>query len=195
MASVTRSLHSGRFALFAECLLTGVWIALAALPLVTALPAFAAGAAHLERHLAGDRSRLRDYLADLRAATRTGWRLSALWCAALALLGWDLYVASSGALPGAPLWALTGLAAAFVLLVGGVRAAARYRPADDPEPGGDWRACALAGVRQTLLTDRPGALLVAAGWVVVAASAWMLPPLAAPALGALTACAVAIRDR
>ena len=38
-----------RFALFAECLLTGVWIAVAALPLVTFPPAFAAGARHLRR--------------------------------------------------------------------------------------------------------------------------------------------------
>lgn len=34
-----------RFALFSECLLTGVWIAVAALPLVTFPAAFAAGPA------------------------------------------------------------------------------------------------------------------------------------------------------
>lgn len=36
------SVLAERFALFAECLLTGVWIALAALPLVTYPAAFAA---------------------------------------------------------------------------------------------------------------------------------------------------------
>lgn len=36
-----------RFALFSECLLTGVWIAVAALPLVTFPAAFAAGTRHL----------------------------------------------------------------------------------------------------------------------------------------------------
>ncbi|MDG4865535.1 hypothetical protein P8605_46050, partial [Streptomyces sp. T-3] len=39
------------FAVFAECLLTGVWIAVAALPVVTLPAAVAAGAGHLRRHL------------------------------------------------------------------------------------------------------------------------------------------------
>lgn len=43
------SVLAERFAVFAECLLTGVWIAVASLPLVTVPAAFAAGARHLRR--------------------------------------------------------------------------------------------------------------------------------------------------
>lgn len=78
-----------RFALFAECLLAGVWLLLAALALVTALPAFAA---------------------EWAAAVRTGWRFSLLWWAALALLAFDLRVVSSGLLPGGPAVPRPGLA-------------------------------------------------------------------------------------
>ena len=58
-----------RFSLFAECLLTGVWVVLAALPLLTLLPSFAAGCAHLRRHLDGERSTLRDFVSGVREAT------------------------------------------------------------------------------------------------------------------------------
>ncbi|GAA2261008.1 hypothetical protein GCM10010145_31120 [Streptomyces ruber] len=46
------SVLAERFALFAECLLTGVWIVVASLPLVTYPAAVAAGARHLRRRTA-----------------------------------------------------------------------------------------------------------------------------------------------
>ena len=55
-----------RFALFAECLLTGVWIMVAALPLVTYPAAFAAGSRHLRRRTAHVGGGLREFLADKR---------------------------------------------------------------------------------------------------------------------------------
>ena len=45
------SVLAERFGLFAECLLTGVWIAVVSLPLVTYPAAFAAGARHLRRRI------------------------------------------------------------------------------------------------------------------------------------------------
>ena len=64
------------FSVFAESLLTGVWVVLAALPVVTLLPAFAAGCAHLRRHLDGERSTWRDFLSGLRELLeRTSERL------------------------------------------------------------------------------------------------------------------------
>ena len=57
---------SGRLALFADCLLAGLLTVLAALPLVTAYPAFTAGCATL-----GDRVR-DDVPVTLRGYLRTG---------------------------------------------------------------------------------------------------------------------------
>ncbi|MTE18220.1 hypothetical protein F0L17_03550 [Streptomyces sp. TRM43335] len=181
-----------RFALFAECLLVGVWLLLAALPLVTALPAFAAACGHLRRHLAAERAGWREFAAEWATAVRTGWRFSLLWWAALALLAFDLRVASSGVLPGGPVAVAVGAVAAVAALavvVTGLRTAALWRP------GADWARTGRAAIRRAWRADPGGSLLLAGGPAVTAVAAWMLPPLIAPALGCLAACAVAVERR
>ncbi|MFI8181524.1 hypothetical protein OG539_10740 [Actinacidiphila glaucinigra] len=177
-----------QFALFAECLLTGVWLVVAALPLVTALPAFAAACGHLRRHLDGERSTWRDFAAETVAATRAGWGRTLVWWGALALLGLDLAVARSGALPGGG--ALTGFSvlAAVALVVTGLRAAALWRPGE----GG--RGAAGRAVRRCA-GDPGGTLLLAGGAVVAGVAAWMLLPLGAVALGCVAGAAVAVERR
>jgi hypothetical protein len=191
-ADAERRPLAARFALFAECLLAGVWLLLAALALVTALPAFAAACGHLRRYLDAERAGWREFAAGLRAAVRAGWRFSLLWWAALALLAFDLRVVSSGLLPGGPAVAAVGAvtaAAAVAVVVTGLRTAAAWRP------GGDWFRTGRAAARRTCRTEPGGSLLLAGGLAVVAVAAWMLPPLVAPALGCLAACAVAAERR
>ncbi|MFP8960247.1 hypothetical protein ACLIYP_06705 [Streptomyces nanhaiensis] len=190
--SADRRPLAARFALFAECLLAGVWLLLAALVLVTALPAFAAACGHLRRYLDAERAGWREFAAEWAAAVRTGWRFSLLWWAALALLAFDLRVVSSGLLPGGPAVAAVGAvtaAAAVAVVVTGLRAAAAWRP------GADWFRTGRAAARRTLRTEPGGSALLAGGLAVVGVAAWMLPPLAAPALGCLAACAVAVERR
>ncbi|URN11579.1 hypothetical protein LUW77_05465 [Streptomyces radiopugnans] len=190
--SADRRPLAARFALFAECLLAGVWLLLAALALVTALPAFAAACGHLRRYLDAERAGWREFAVEWAAAVRTGWRFSLLWWAALALLAFDLRVVSSGLLPGGPAVAAVGAvtaAAAVAVVVTGLRAAAAWRP------GADWFRIGRAAARRTLRTEPGGSLLLAGGLAVVGVAAWMLPPLAAPALGCLAACAVAVERR
>ncbi|WP_307792515.1 hypothetical protein [Streptomyces verrucosisporus] len=180
---------AARFALFAECLLAGVWLLLAALALVTALPAFAAACGHLRRYLDAEQAGWRQFAAEWAAAVRTGWRFSLLWWAALALLAFDLRVVSSGLLPGGPAVAAVGAVAAVAVVVAGLRTAAAWRPGDD------WVRTARSAARRTLRTEPGGSLLLAGGLAVVGVAAWMLPPLIAPALGCLAACAVAVERR
>ncbi|MCC3655172.1 hypothetical protein LIX60_27645 [Streptomyces sp. S07_1.15] len=178
-----------RFALFAECLLTGVWVLIAALPLVTLLPAFAAGCGHLRRHLAGERCTRREFAAGLREAVRTGLGWSLLWWTGIALLAVDLWVAGSGALPGAVPMAAAAWAGLAVLTVTGLRTAAGR------EPGGCWARAAAGALRRTCVTDPGGSALLIGGLAVVAVAAGQQLPLAAPALGCLVACAVAVERR
>ncbi|MGB8938872.1 MAG: hypothetical protein WCD21_01310, partial [Streptomyces sp.] len=112
-----------RFGAFAECLLTGVWIALAALPLVTLPAAFAAGSRHLDRHLSQEPSGWREFTADLRAAVRRGWLVGLGGWSALALLLADIAFVRAG-LPGGTFVGAVGVLALFVLVVAGLRAAA-----------------------------------------------------------------------
>lgn len=177
-----------RFGLFAECLLTGLWFVLAALPLVTVLPAFAAACGHLRRHLAQERSTWRDFAAEVVTATRTGWLASLLWWGGLALFAFDLAVVRSGALPGDALVGGVAVVGMLAVVVVGLRSAAAWRA------GHRW-SDTVRGAARRCVTDLGGSLLLAGGLAVVAVVAWQLPPLVVPTLGCLAAAAVAVERR
>ncbi|GAB2444780.1 hypothetical protein [Streptomyces incanus] len=178
---------AGKFALFAECLLTGVWIALASLPLVTYPAAFAAGSRHLGRHLAHERGGLREFAADYRSALRGGWFVGLAGWAALAVVRVDVRAVRAG-LPGGELVGAVGVVALIAAVVAGLRAAAAWRP------GASWRSLLGQAARRTVL-DPAGSFLIVGGLAVVVCSAWFSAPLALPVLGAVTAAAVAVEKR
>lgn len=181
------SLFTGRFALFAECLLTGVWIALASLPLVTYPAAFAAGARHLGRRIAHERGGLREFAADFRSALRGGWLVGLAGWAVLAVVWVDVRAVRAG-LPGGALVAAVGVLALIAAVVAGLRAAAEWRP------GASWRSLLARAGRRTVL-DPAGSFLIVGGLAVVVCSARFSAPLALPVLGAVAAAAVAVEER
>ncbi|MFC5958061.1 hypothetical protein ACFP51_27460 [Streptomyces pratens] len=178
---------AGKFALFAECLLTGVWIALASLPLVTYPAAFAAGSRHLGRHLAHERGGLREFAADFRSALRGGWLVGLAGWAALAVVWVDVRAVRAG-LPGGELVGAVGVLALIAAAVAGLRAAVSWRP------GTSWRSLCAQAARRTVL-DPAGSFLIVGGLAVVVCSAWFSAPLALPVLGAVAAAAVAVEER
>ncbi|MFF3713757.1 hypothetical protein [Streptomyces phaeochromogenes] len=181
------SAFAERFALFAECLLTGVWIAVASLPVVTYPAAFAAGSRHLRRRTAHLGGGWREFVADYRSALRGGWIAGlAGWAAALAV--WVDVQAVRAGIPGGPVVGAVGLFALIGLVVAGLRAAAVW------EPGASWRELLGAAGRRTVL-DPAGSFLLVGGVAVVACSAWFVLPLAVPALGAVAAAALAVEER
>jgi hypothetical protein len=181
------SVFAERFAVFAECLLTGVWIALASLPLVTYPAAFAAGARHLRRRTAHEAGGSREFVADFRAAVRGGWIVGlAGWAVAIAVRV-DVQAVRAG-IPGGPLVGAVGLFALIAGAVAGLRAAAAW------EPGSAWRELLAEAGRRTVL-DPAGSFLLVGGLAVVTSSAWLIAPLAVPVLGAVAAAAVAVEER
>ncbi|GAA2942322.1 MULTISPECIES: hypothetical protein [Streptomycetaceae] len=176
-----------RFGLFSECLLTGVWIAVAALPLLTFPAAFAAGTRHLRRHLAGERGGVREFSADVLAAARGGWLVGVFVWAAGALLRLDLAAVRAG-LPGGPLVGAVGILALIGFLVAVARAAACW------EPGATWRSLLADAGRRTVL-DPAGSLLLVCGMAVVVLSGALVLPLAVPVIGAVAAAATAVEAR
>ncbi|MFF9498557.1 hypothetical protein [Streptomyces sp. NPDC014656] len=178
-----------RFGVFAECLLTGVWIAVAALPLVTLPAALAAGAGHLRRTIEGEETGLRSFAAGLRAALRGGgWAVGAAYWTVLALVGADLALVRALPVPGGRAAGALAILAAFWATVALLRAATAWRP------GVSWRAL-LPDAGRRALRDPAGSLLVVCGLAVVAASAWFSAPLALPALGLLLAGTLAAEHR
>ncbi|MEV6246845.1 hypothetical protein AB0M38_11660 [Streptomyces sp. NPDC051742] len=178
-----------RFGVFAECLLVGVWIAVAALPLVTLPAALAAGAAHLRRWTGDEQAGLRFFAADLRAALRGGgWSAGLGYGAVLVLVGADLAFVRALPVPGGRAAGTLAILAALWLTVTLLRAATAWRP------GLRWRDLLGPAARHTL-RDPAGSLLVVCGLAVIAASAWFSAPLALPALGILVASALAAERR
>ncbi|MCX5230099.1 hypothetical protein ABZY16_25570 [Streptomyces sp. NPDC006553] len=184
-----RARFLARFAVFAECLLVGVWIAVAALPLVTLPAALAAGAEHLRRWTAGEETGLRSFAADLRGALRGGgWSVGLGYAAALALVGVDLLFVRALPVPGGRAAGALAILAALWLTVTLLRAATAWSPERR------WRDLLGPAARRTL-RDPAGSLLVVCGLAVIVASAWFSAPLALPALGVLVASTLAAERR
>ncbi|TXS45918.1 hypothetical protein EAO75_24350 [Streptomyces sp. uw30] len=183
----TESVFAERFGVFAECLLTGVWIAVASLGVVTFPAAFAAGARHLRRRIGHQSGGLREFVADFRVAVRGGWAVGLAWWAVVAAVRVDVQAARAG-IPGGPLVGAIGLLALIGAVVALLRAAASWTP------DAGWRAL-LAGAGRRTVLDPAGSFLVIGGLAVVAASAWFAAPLAVPVLGAVAAAAVAVEER
>jgi len=181
------SVLAERFAVFAECLLTGVWIAVASLGVVTYPAAFAAGARHLRRRTAHEVGGWREFVADFRAAVRGGWVAGLAGWAAAAAVWVDVQAARAG-IPGGPLVGAVGVLALIGLAVAGLRAAAVWTP------GAGWRVL-LAGAGRRTVLDPAGSFLLVAGLAVVVCSASFIAPLAVPVLGAVAAAAVAVEER
>ncbi|MDT0471610.1 hypothetical protein RM863_05660 [Streptomyces sp. DSM 41014] len=181
------SAFAERFGVFAECLLTGVWIALACLGIVTYPAAFAAGARHLRRRTTHRAGGWREFVADFGAAGRTGWAVGlAGWAVAGAV--WVDVLAARAGLPGGPLVGAVGLFALIGSAVALLRAAAVWTP------GASWRGLLADAGRRTVL-DPAGSFLIVCGLAVVALSALFLAPLAVPVLGAVAAAALAVEER
>lgn len=176
------------FALFAECLLTGVWFTLAALPVVTIPAALAAASRHLRAYTEGDATSWGSYWSDFRAAWRTSWRVGLLMIAAAALLTLNLLVLAQEGVPGRPGFALA------TFLVAGLAATVLLRAAAAWERDARWRPL-LAGAVEEARTDLSGTGILLGGLVVLAVCAWALWLLVVPMSGCLAGAAVAVRRR
>ncbi|MET8948346.1 hypothetical protein ABZX30_33655 [Streptomyces sp. NPDC004542] len=181
------SLFAERFGVFAESLLTGVWIAVASLGVVTYPAAFAAGARHLRRRTTHHGGGGREFARDFRTALRGGWAVGLAGWAAAALAWVDVQAVRAG-LPGGPFVGAVGLFALTGTAVAVLRAAAVWAP------GETWRALLAAAGRRTVL-DPAGSFLLVGGIALVACSALLVAPLAVPVLGAVAAAAVAVEER
>jgi hypothetical protein len=178
--------RGGGLALFADCLLVGVFTVVAAVPVVTGYAGLVAACATIRDHVEAGRSALaREYLARLVGAIRSGPVAVVVAPLAIAgLLAVDALAVASG-VPGAAALAvvLTGCAAAAVVV--GLRAAAAWRPGDRFTPVA--RAAAGRAVR-----DPGGSTLLLVAAVAAAAIVVVVPVTALLIGGPLAMAAVAV---
>lgn len=160
----------GKFALFAEVLLTGVYVTVLSLAVVTALPAVTAGVGHLRRHLRGERDGVAELWEDFRSACSGVWLVAAGSLVAFFLVGLNLWAASTGALPGGMVVAVVSGGLGVALSVGLLRAASAWTPGDR------WFALVRQGMRE-IGEDPAGSGMLFAAVVMCAVLVWMLTPL------------------
>lgn len=180
--------------LFAEVLLIGAMTTLAALGVVTAFGAIAAGCASLREYLDHDTAPgPRRYFSLVRSASRGVIPLLAL-PALIILVAADLLAWHAG-LPGGrvlgPAALVVGLAAAAV----GLRAAASWKPEPDRlhEPV-QWRDL-ISEASAEAAADWRGSLLIVGALVACAALAFEITALTLVLPGLLTLAAVAVHGR
>ncbi|WP_103339120.1 hypothetical protein [Amycolatopsis sp. CA-126428] len=188
---------------FSDCLLAGLLVALASVPVVTAVPAFVAGCRLLDRTRRDIGGPLwTTFWADFREAAGGGVPFGLGCVAAVVLFGVDLAVVAS--MPGSgalrvALWLLAVAGTVVALrtceLVATGGGSAGRRETGAPLPGGRaWLRAAVAAARETAAAPARGLLLaVAAGLAVLLV--WMLPILALVVAGPLALAAVATGGR
>ncbi|NLT55183.1 MAG: hypothetical protein GXX79_11635 [Actinomycetales bacterium] len=184
--TAARGVESG-LALFADCLVTGVMVALAGLPLVTAYPALVAGCAVLRDGVRDRPVGPRRYALRLRQVLRTGpagWVVPPLVCGVLLV---DAGAVAAG-VPGSG--ALTVLLAgtASVAVVLALRVAGSWRP------HATWSAVVRPAARH-LLGDPGGSVLLWLAAVVAVTIAVLVPITVLLLGGALALAAVAVDTR
>ncbi len=183
-----------RFALFSETLLAGVLVLVLSLPLVTIPAAYAAGTAHLERHLNGRDDSIRGLWVLFKAAVPGSWKLGLTTAAAAVVIVLNLLLAWVGQLPGRglvlPATLILASGAAIVLL----RTASAWSDSAGSTGKDTWRRALEAG-QAISLRDWTGSLLLAAALFCAVVFVWMLAALFVVVPGTLILAAAAVKLR
>lgn len=177
-----------RFELFGECLLVGVLVAVTALPVVTLLPAFAAGCAHIRAHVDGETTAVRAFFARVRAAYPGSLPLSLGAAGGFAVLALDGLVLRA-AVPGGGFVAAACAVAAAGLSVVLLRAAASW------SAGLQWTTLVRQAAVRAATGDPRGSLLLLMALGVLVIVTRQLLPLVVPMLGCVVMAAVAVERR
>ncbi|MBT2247933.1 Poxvirus protein I5 [Arthrobacter sp. BHU FT2] len=194
-ASNRQPIPVNRSALFSETLLAGVLVLLLSLPLVTVPAAYAAGTAHLQRHLDGRDDSVRGLWATFKTALPGSWKTGALTAAAAVVIVLNLLLAWVGQLPGRDvvLPATLVLAGCGAILL--LRTASAW--SDHPHHATArerWRSALEAG-KSLSLKDWTGSLLLAAALFGAVVFVWMLAALFVVVPGMLILAAAAVKLR
>lgn len=173
-----------KFETFGQMLLVGLGVTLFALPLVTLLPAVAAGARHLENEVAGRADQSNGFFKLTWQAIRGGWLYGAVTTTVLLLLACNIVFAAQNVVPGGRVLIFASGASGVAVLLLVCRAASIWLP---EEP---WQAL-FRKARILTFDDPVGTGYILAGVLGTATVVWMFPPLVVIAPGILVISLVA----
>ena len=197
-----------RFALFSETLLVGLLVLVLSIPLVTIPAAYAAGIAHLERHLSGRDDSIRALWGTFCSALPGSWKPGITTAAAAVVITLNLLLAMVGQLPGRAviLSATLVLAAAGVILLlrtaaawsdfaGSGHAATGHAATGQVATGKPAWPSALAVAKTLSLRDWTGSLLLASALFAAVVFVWMLVALFVVVPGMLILASASVKMR
>jgi hypothetical protein len=177
-----------RLQLFGEVLLVGAVVAVLSIPLVTAVPALAAGVLHLRRHLSGAPDSLRDLVGGFGSAVRDLWLPGILLPVLLALLGLNVWLAGTGALAGGGVVTWVSVAVGVVAVVVALRTAGTWAPGRGGVP-------AVRAAARRSFADPTGSALLVVAVALCAVLVWMLVALLLVVGGLLAMAVLAVEHR
>lgn len=184
----TRALSGRSFGLFAETIVVSLAVAFLSIPAVTALPAVAAGASHLRRHVDGETDSLVELVRDFWRALRGGWAWAVVTAAGFAAIAITLTSPMTALMPGGEVFrwlsAALGAVAAVVLL----RAATAW------QRGSRWSAV-IRTAAHSAVRDISGSLLLLLALGFSFLVVWMFAPLVVLVPGMLVLAARAVEAR
>lgn len=183
-----RRFGGGGVSAFGEMLVVGLVVTAASLPLITMLPAIAAGVRHFDEHLAARDDSLQAFMGLVWRSVRSGWWFGLCWITVLTALGAGAVLGARGVLPGGEAYAVVCLLLALGVALIGLRSAALW----DPVTG--WRGLRRRG-SALVLDDPVGTGYVLVGVLVAGVVVWMLPPLVVITPGLVVLAIVAAERR
>jgi hypothetical protein len=184
-----RGLWGGaRLGLFSEMIIVSLGVALFSLPGVTALSAFAAGAARLGRHTRGDPNGYALFVSDFLSALRRGWPWSVGVAVGFAAIYFNTTTLAAVDIPGGQAVRYLSVALGFVAVVVLLRACGMWHRESV------WSALLPAAARASV-SDARGTALLGLGVVLCGLIIWMFAPLAVLVPGLLTLATSAISVR
>ncbi|GAA1369153.1 hypothetical protein GCM10009661_26200 [Catellatospora chokoriensis] len=178
----------GGFALLGEVLLTGVVVALLALPVLTLPAALAAGIGHLRRYVADEGSPHAATWRDARAPAAGGVMVALLALVGSTAATLAIGLADADPTPAGAVMGLVGRLAIGIVATGVVMAAGAWTR------DGGWRS-AVRGLRGQLDADPAAALHVFVAVALTAVLTWQFPLLLVPSLGVVAFAVVAVQHR
>lgn len=177
-----------RLQLFGEVLLVGAVVAVLSIPLVTMVPALAAGVLHLRRHLSGAPDGLRHLVGAFGAAARDLWLPGVLVPVLLALLGLNVWLAGTGALAGSGVVTGVSVAVGVVAVVVALRTAGTWSPGRGGVP-------AVRAAAGRTVADPVGSALLVVAVVLCTVLVWMLVALLLVVGGLVAMAVLAVEHR
>lgn len=183
-----RRFGGGMVGPFGELLVVGLVVTALSLPLVTAVPALAAGTHHLRRHLSARSDTVGELVAAAWSAIRSGWWAGLCVAALIGLLTLNVSLGVQGLVPGGGPLAIVSAFLGVTVAVVASRAASLWHP------GASWGQL-LRQARELTLTDPVGSLYILTGLGVSAVVAWMFLPLIIITPGMIAITLVAAEQR